>query len=309
LNDDINYHIGPEVDNWALGCILIEAAVWVSFGKQGRLNFRELRKQETSSLPDHRKLGRSDCFHDSEGPLGCVKRVHEQVLKNGRRCDTITANVVALVLDHALIPEKERTGARQLLARMKKILHTAQEAIPLSRSSVSQTPSPTNSGSRPLSDIITPFDLRHPTSPPSYGPDRRPFSNQLGLMPTMPFQIGEADAASTLPPMLVQKVPVASPRHSIGSDMPNIPDSSPTMNQVEANQAQNTQISSTVMQSPYPHVTLIELSQWIKDKKDGVNRTLPGWEAAKRELQGRDVVGLDFESSKRFVYGNLRFYR
>ncbi|KAK2607656.1 hypothetical protein N8I77_006319 [Diaporthe amygdali] len=39
-NHEVDFTVGPLVDMWSLGCVLIEAAVWICFGQRGRIEFQ-----------------------------------------------------------------------------------------------------------------------------------------------------------------------------------------------------------------------------------------------------------------------------
>ncbi|KAH7308564.1 kinase-like domain-containing protein [Stachybotrys elegans] len=125
LNDTVRYSVDEGVDMWAMGCILIETAVWISFGEQGRQDFRDMRMKETAQLPDHKNDGRSDCFHDNERVLKCVEQVGEWIRTNGRQCDTITPLVVDLVLKHLLLEAGQRITSRILYNRLSVLIKDA----------------------------------------------------------------------------------------------------------------------------------------------------------------------------------------
>ncbi|KAI4592710.1 hypothetical protein KJ359_010469 [Pestalotiopsis sp. 9143b] len=119
--DSIHYQASSDVDVWAMGCIIVEAAVWVVFGERGRTNFRQNRIQETHRLPDHRDLGHGDCFHDGQMVLQCVAQdIIKNIEKDGRRVDTITPAMVALMVQCALTEKQDRNRAGQLLNKMKR---------------------------------------------------------------------------------------------------------------------------------------------------------------------------------------------
>ncbi|KAK6866318.1 hypothetical protein PG995_002846 [Apiospora arundinis] len=104
LSHPISFQVGTHVDVWAIGCIILEAAVWLSFGESARLSFRGERMIETSTLSnEHRAMGGDDTFHDGEKPLNCVQGVHKRILTNGRRCDELTHQIVEYVLNHCLV--------------------------------------------------------------------------------------------------------------------------------------------------------------------------------------------------------------
>lgn len=113
---------------WPLGCVLIEAAVWVSFGRRGRAEFQQRRRHENDEVaPLQRALGRSDCFHNGKTRLKTVEEVFDLVQTDGRRSDELTPKVVRLVLDHLLVDEDSRFEARLLSTELEKIIRTTTD--------------------------------------------------------------------------------------------------------------------------------------------------------------------------------------
>lgn len=113
---------------WSLGCVLLEAAVWICCGRRGRVEFQQRRRDENDEVsPDQRDLGRSDCFHDGKSRLKTVEDVFDLVQRDGRRSDELTPKVVRLVLDHLLVDEDSRYGARILSTELGKIIRTTPD--------------------------------------------------------------------------------------------------------------------------------------------------------------------------------------
>lgn len=140
--------MGPLQDMWSLGCILIEAAVWVCFGRRGRLIFQQRRRDENNEVaPEQRDLERSDCFHNGKARLKTVDDVFDLVQRDGRRSDELTPRIVRLVLDHLLVDEELRYDTRVLLGEFGTMIRTTTDwPETLSHSSVtcivpSRTPS------------------------------------------------------------------------------------------------------------------------------------------------------------------------
>lgn len=110
---------------WSFGCVLIEAAVWVCFGRRGRIDFQQRRRDENNEVaPEQRDLGRSDCFHDGRARLRTVDQVLDLVQRDGRRSDELTPKIVRLVLDHLLVEKDSRYCARLLATELGKIIQT-----------------------------------------------------------------------------------------------------------------------------------------------------------------------------------------
>ncbi|KAG6360513.1 hypothetical protein INS49_011575 [Diaporthe citri] len=85
-NHEVDFVVGPLQDMWSLGCVLIEAAPWVCFGRRGRIESQQRRRDENNEVaPEQRDLGRSDCFHNGKARLKTVDEVFDLVQRNGRR--------------------------------------------------------------------------------------------------------------------------------------------------------------------------------------------------------------------------------
>ncbi|VUC30682.1 unnamed protein product [Clonostachys rosea] len=138
LGDEINYHVGSEVDLWSLGCIILECAVWISLGERGRLDFIERRTKETGLLSDYTKSGRGDCFHNGRDILRCVRDFGQHIRDHGRRDDETTSQIFDLVLRELLVEKDRRQPARSTYSAMKSIIDTEANRRATS------IPSPTN---------------------------------------------------------------------------------------------------------------------------------------------------------------------
>lgn len=113
---------------WSLGCVLIEAAVWVCGGRRGRIEFQRRRRDENNEVaPEQRDLGRSDCFHNGRTRLKTVEEVFDLVQRDGRRSDELTPRIVRLVLDHLLVDEDSRYDARVLSSELGNMIRTTTD--------------------------------------------------------------------------------------------------------------------------------------------------------------------------------------
>lgn len=119
--DSIDYQVSSEVDVWALGCMIVEAAVWVVFGPRGRRRLRHDLQIETLQVPNHRALVHGYSFHDGKTVLQYIARdTVKNIEENGRRVDTITPAMVDLMVRHALTEKQDRDHAGQLLNKMRR---------------------------------------------------------------------------------------------------------------------------------------------------------------------------------------------
>lgn len=128
LADDVRYNASSTLDIWSIGCILVEAAIWISLGEDPRIAFRKRRIQETSRLPQHHARSRLDCFHDGENTLESVRDIPRRIPYNGRAEDDISRQVVKLALKELLVPKACRLEAYQLYARLAEIIHKSKVA-------------------------------------------------------------------------------------------------------------------------------------------------------------------------------------
>lgn len=115
---------------WSLGCVLIEAAVWVCFGQRGRVEFQQRRRDENDEVaPEQRDLGRGDCFHNGTTRLKAVSEVLNLIQRDGRKSDELTPKIVKLVLDHVLVDEDSRLDARILSTVLGKMIRTTTDCF------------------------------------------------------------------------------------------------------------------------------------------------------------------------------------
>ncbi|CAG9962894.1 unnamed protein product [Clonostachys byssicola] len=123
LGDSVQYIVGPTLDMWSIGCIIMEAAVWLVFNERGRQDFRSKRKEEISKLPDLGDLGYGDCFHNRSVALNCVTEYVNLMKLHGRPSDKITPEIVKLAVENLLIEEDSRINSLNLYNRLRTILN------------------------------------------------------------------------------------------------------------------------------------------------------------------------------------------
>ena len=115
------------VDIWSAGCVLSEAAVWVLYGKEYLDQYRQKRKEETTTI-----IGFDDieCFHDGTDVLETVTEIHEYMLddSNVSNSDYVTKEVLRMVKD-MLERANVRPGAQLFCVKSKKILDKARESL------------------------------------------------------------------------------------------------------------------------------------------------------------------------------------
>lgn len=240
--------------------MIVEAAVWVVFGERGRTKLRADRLLETQQLPDHRDLGHGDCFHDGQTVLQCVAQdIIKNISRDGRRSDTITSDMVDLMVHRALAEKDDRDRAGQLLTKMKRKVFTRTLEVV----SLDSVPSP--------GPVETPSQPHLPLAPSPQQP-----LEEERLEPTTVSSSSGADIGTEI------SNPTASPHHLGKIPLMPIPDI-PTPEEPSP---------STDMKVFFPKVTISELVQWRQKLREGITEQLPGWDSAKDLLNGRDFVSI-----------------
>jgi hypothetical protein len=254
LSEDIRYNVGTKTDMWAAGCILVETAVWISFGEYGRRDFRKRRIEETSRLPNLKSTGRVDCFHDGEDVLEAVRDIPERIKLNGRRGDNISIGVVELALSNLLTDKGGRLGASELHARLSRVINENPRV------------GSADGGFRVPPELRSLQNVSTAYSPP------QPFRSYNSLPEPEPL-----NPVSSVPDFVSSPVTSQLPPHPITlrSTLPVQP-------------LATSSVENQSKSSPYPHVTIGDLMRW---KSNGDSwASLWGWDAAKDQLKDRDFV-------------------
>ncbi|KAF7530464.1 hypothetical protein G7054_g9554 [Neopestalotiopsis clavispora] len=136
-------------DMWAIGCIMVELAVWITCGKFGLDELHGQRIKEIEGFTEHTNRDQSDCFHDGVDVLKCVKQVSKTVRENRRNHDIFTLEMVDLALAFLLVPRNERLTAPQLIPRVQKVLRGTVTSDSIPHNSVALRPA--IYGSEPVS--------------------------------------------------------------------------------------------------------------------------------------------------------------
>ncbi|KAI9150717.1 Mitogen-activated protein kinase kinase [Paramyrothecium foliicola] len=282
LNDEIRYTVQFGVDMWALGCILMEIAVWISFGERGRQDFRQQRMQETSYLPDHEDLGRADCFHDGSKVLDCVSKIPELIELHGRKGDNITLQMVHLILYHLLVEEDGRCQPKDLYVKMKNVIRGTQSPLSMPGFNLRNSSATSHEVASPRSFVGSPTSI-------SMSPIAEPSSS--ASLPYTP-RIDSSGKSTTVPTeasgLIVQSATDAR------NQFPNIAAPNPTSRPPHTSQPLQHVQAKTVMTRAFPHLPISDLEEWIKvEKRTPGAQSLSGWEAAKNQLKDRDFADND----------------
>lgn len=272
-SDSRDYKVESSADMWAIGCIMIEMAVWTIGGKLALDDFRRDRMKETEGLK-HKSLGRSDCFHDGNHVLNSVKAVKSMINKYGRPHDHIALDMVDLALNSVLVDKRARLHADQLSSIFDKVLRGTSA----SKQSIKENLAQQSSGSTnaPPNDNFIPI-----VQPEPRAPSINPWSTDLAVMVQSPVS---EDLASP---------PVASPFSAT-----ELPDNSwpgsprvAHLNNTEESPSIRPQVLQEMSETPvtsssFPFVSIRDLEAWA----NGKSQELLGQNEAKSVLHGRDFV-------------------
>lgn len=239
---------------WSIGCILIEAAVWITFGEEGRQEFSELRRQETALIHEHRIRGTVDCFHDGHNILKSVWDFKNRIEQYRRREHNISLEVFELALNHLLVDGTRRLKASQFHSHLIGIISKNQITTSLGEHHQSQERESPGSGPMSASHLSQRSRNSYLTLNDwmaSAGPSRNPSTGSIGTRD--PTRVSSAKITS----------PTQPPPDTFVASNEDTPPS-------------------------YPHVTIEDLWSWREYSK--VDHKLPGWKQVKMQLQNRDFV-------------------
>lgn len=224
------------VDIWSLGCIWLEAAVWIVEGWSGLEAFRTRRRDELAKLP----VEQTRCFHDGTSMLDCVYDEIRAIRKKTTDQDPITKDVCEQLIKGMLCSKNERRPtALKIWESSQALLKDSRKRIRLSRASwdpsrpnielLRNQTVPPAMGSTPREPVasssvlsLTDDHAVHPsgriqrtTEPPSFGsnnPFRRPYRPASAPVEVTPEQ-----------PMLADVIATQSPTGSVSDDRASDP--------------------------------------------------------------------------------------
>ncbi|KAK5121454.1 hypothetical protein LTR85_005287 [Meristemomyces frigidus] len=117
------------IDIWSMGCVMLEACIWIVRGKALLNGFREERSSENRSLGSTA----GDCFHDGKKPspntLQCVIFQLTNLEYDRRVSDYLTCPVLDAVRKTLRPYSKQRPTVNNLLADMENALTSAHEKL------------------------------------------------------------------------------------------------------------------------------------------------------------------------------------
>jgi hypothetical protein len=92
--ESINIEITQAIDVWSLGCIFVDAMIWVAFGWKGLQKFRQDRLLATEQIEGFKD---GNCFHDGTVRLEVVDDWLNYAVDEGPAEDYISSMLVSSV--------------------------------------------------------------------------------------------------------------------------------------------------------------------------------------------------------------------
>lgn len=163
-------YISDTIDVFSLGCVLLEAAVWLTEGPSGVRRFRDDRRHEARRAQMEEGI---TCFHDGSELLDCVQAKLSSLQSNFFLADRLTASVCGSLIRamlHAQHSNRMKTkdlwpSARRILAAQR----SPSQGGPADDSSVPQNADMTRSRTDPQASSSR--DFRRFQSTPCVYPD------------------------------------------------------------------------------------------------------------------------------------------
>jgi len=119
--------VSPDGDIWALGCVLLETAVWSVCGIRGLEEFR--RDRELENLRFHTSQACPSSFHNGKTRLQAVHLMAEKLQDRRRVHDSLTQPLCKMLYEQLLIPKEQgRLSASQAVHRLIDIIDAAAKA-------------------------------------------------------------------------------------------------------------------------------------------------------------------------------------
>ncbi|QDS71140.1 hypothetical protein FKW77_009908 [Venturia effusa] len=278
------------VDIWSLGCIFLEAMIFVLDGWNGLERFRNDRLAATKSLGTFKD---GNCFHDGTRRLEVVDSRLDQIVKESRRSDEISLPLVWMVKEMLHEDPAKRPTCLNLIHRTDVLIKESFRVVQAPQNSAPTIlplhPAPLPSGpvpSSPNPEKVGIYGYQLPVSSSPLSPNL-PIPT-ASLSPTLLAQRAELStpptefvAAEMNPPRLVTKPPVtAESRH-----VPLVP----------ASISQNSRIQSLPngkyrKQEP-PHWPVKESLEWKREHKRRTSQSYFSRITKSNKDKFRDVEG------------------
>jgi len=109
------------VDIWSLGCIWLEAAVWIVFGKRTIVEFRQNRRVEASQYGID-----GEVFHKHNAVLDAVTNMFKWLRQHAHAEDDVTREMVSVIERMLSVQPKELPDTTWLKSKIDIVLAPAK---------------------------------------------------------------------------------------------------------------------------------------------------------------------------------------
>jgi hypothetical protein len=263
--------VKQNVDIWSFGCILTEAAVWLIHGYPGLQDFRLSRKAAISAIPEMKD---GDWFHDGTKVLPIVLETMDSLEKDFRKSDGVTAAILDKLVKVMLDEPEVRYTAKQAHTHALRILPRPNIAI----SSVTG-PSPKSPESFPPATGATPTITDAEPLPVQ--------NTQNGSSSNLIIPSPNHERRSSL--TLESRSSLAADRSPIRLGSPITPTPSHARSTSYVRSRRVPSQPNQPSQPELPNLDVDVAERWIRDRRAGTQRTLPG-EYLLERLATRDHV-------------------
>ncbi|KAF2265882.1 kinase-like protein [Lojkania enalia] len=124
--DSTDLIVSQNVDVWSLGCIWLEAAVWIVFGRDILDNFRKNRRDEARFY----EIDAGEVFHKHDAVLGVVKGMIALIRERALPYDRITREMVNVIERMLSVRPKERPDTSYLKSTIDSIVAVTKKSLP-----------------------------------------------------------------------------------------------------------------------------------------------------------------------------------
>ncbi|KUJ17135.1 kinase-like protein [Mollisia scopiformis] len=125
--EDCTIMVKQNCDIWSFGCILAEAAVWLIHGFPGLQRFRRNRSAAISAIPE---MKNGDWFHDGTRVLPIVMETINSLQSDFRKSDRVTGPILEKLVKVMLDEPEVRYTAKQAHTHAMRILLSPSIAGP-----------------------------------------------------------------------------------------------------------------------------------------------------------------------------------
>lgn len=289
--------VKQNVDIWSFGCILMEAAVWLIHGYPGLKTFRLNREDAIKAIPE---MKNGDRFHDGTNVLPVVLQTIDGLKNDIRKSDKVTEDILENLVRNMLDEPKVRYTATQAHVHARRILRRPS----MVESPVASHDPRTAESLRTVATVVRPTQI---SGSDNGRPAQKPRT-------TVPSSVEESTATSSHASAVDAEAQLAQNTQNRNISNLNIPlqnfpnaerRSSVTSPTLVGQPLSSTVSNSTTRSTSYvrpkpkpiqpgqqelPKLDVDVAERWIRDKKAGRVRTLPGDYLLDR-LATRDHVG------------------